>query len=428
MKRILLGSCAILLTGSVLAGCSGKEETKSGGDAAPKPNKEVTIKIMNFKVEIVEQFNKLKDEYEKTHPGVKLQIDTLFDDYPTGLKARFAANDMPDIFNNGGYQELDTWVEHLEDLSDQPWVKDVLDVAKEPTAKGGKVYGMPVNLEGLGFLYNKDLFAKAGITELPKTLSQLEETAKKLQAVGIAPFINNFDSWFGLGYHMFNNPMAKQPNPNEFIQGLYNGTATFTGNAVFADWTKLFDLNIKYGNSNALTTDYNNATSQFATGKAAMIQSGNWIQPIINKLNPDLKVGILPMPINDDAALNDKIFVGVPNNWVVNKDSAVKEEAKQFLNWLVTSETGKRYLTKEFGFIPAFKSIKAKPADIGSIGEDITKYIEQGKVLGWHWAKLPEGAAPEFGASMQKYIAGKINRDQMLAEFQSSWDKVKAKK
>lgn len=428
MKKWLTTIGAVALAGSLLAGCGGKQETGSGATGGEQPaGKEVTIKIMNFKVEVAEQFNKLKDEYEKTHPGIKLQIDTLLggDDYNTQLKARFASGEMPDIFNNEGYNQMDAWIEYLEDLSDQPWVKDEIAIAKEPTTRDGKVYGMPVGLEGLGFLYNKDLFAKAGITELPKTLTELEAVAKKLEAAGIQPFVNTFDTWFGMAFHNLNNAFAKQPDPNAFIKGLNDGSAKINDNAVFKDWTHLFDVVIKYGNKNALTTDYNTASTLFATGKGAMNQSGNWLQPVLDKLNPGMNVGLLPMPINDDPALNDKLFVGPSNNWVIYKDSPVKKEAKEFLNWLVSSETGQKYLTKEFKFIPAFTNIKTDPADLGSIGAEVLKYIQEGKVLGWHWAKYPDGAAPEFGASMQKYIAGKIDADAMLGEFQAAWDKMK---
>ncbi|NEN84020.1 ABC transporter substrate-binding protein [Paenibacillus elgii] len=430
MKKWLSVVGAAALMGSVLSGCGGKDE--AGNEAAKgqdRPAGVVTVKILNFKVEIAEQFNKLKDEYEKTHPGVKLQIDTLLggDDYATQLKARFASGEMPDIFNNEGYQQMDAWVEYLEDLSDQPWVKDEIPLAKEPTTRDGKVYGMPVGLEGLGLLINKDMFAKAGITETPKTLTQLEEAAKKLQAAGNQPFVNQFDNWFPLGFHSANNAFAKQPDPNAFIKGLNDGSAKIAGNAIFKDWTHLLDVMIKYGNKNSLTTDYNSASTQFATGKAAINQGGNWLQPVLDKLNPGMNVGIIPMPINDDAAMNDKLFVGPANNWVIYNKSPVKKEAKEFLNWLVSSETGQKYLTKEFKFIPAFSNIKANPADLGSIGAEVLQYIEQGKILGWHWAKYPDGAAQEFGASMQRYIAGKINGDQMLGEFQAAWDKMKKK-
>ncbi|KIL41652.1 ABC transporter substrate-binding protein [Gordoniibacillus kamchatkensis] len=427
---------AIAVSGSLMAGCGSKAEPGSGANAQAnaakgpdKPGKAVTIKIMNFKVEIAEQFNKLKEEYEKTHPGVKLQIDTVLggDDYNTQLKARFASGEMPDIFNNEGYKQMDPWLEYLEDLSDQPWVKDEIAIAKEPMTRNGKVYGMPVGLEGLGFVYNKDMFAKAGITEPPKTLTQLEDAAKKLQAAGMQPFVNTFDNWFGLGFHAIDNAFAKQPDPNAFIKGLNDGSAKFTDNAIFKDWVHLFDLDIKYGNKNALTTDYNNATTMFATGKGAINQGGNWLQPVLDKLSPGMNVGIMPMPINDDEKMNDKLFVGPANNWVIYNKSPVKNEAKEFLNWLVSSEAGQKYLTKEFKFIPAFSNIKANPADIGPLSAAVQQYIDKGKVLGWHWAKFPDGAAQEFGASMQKYIAQKISSEQMLAEFQAAWDKMKSR-
>ncbi|MCC3375309.1 ABC transporter substrate-binding protein [Cohnella sp. REN36] len=418
-----------MLSGAMLAGCGGKNDAQQETQGSGAPAKEVTIKILNFKVEIAEQFNKLKESYEQSHPGIKLQIDTILggDDYNTQLKARFASGEMPDIFNNEGYTNLNAWAEYLEDLSDQPWVKDEVELAKEPMTRDGKVYGMPVGLEGLGFLYNKDMFAKAGITELPKTLSQLEEVAKKLEAAGMQPFVNTFDNWFGLGFHSANNAFAKQPDPNAFIQGLNDGTAKFTDNGIFKDWVKLFDLVIKYGNKNALTTDYNNASTLFATGKGAINMGGNWLQPVLDKLTPGMNVGIMPMPINEDAALNDKLFVGPANNWVIYNKSPVKQEAKEFLNWLVSSDEGQRYLTKEFKFIPAFTNIQFDPADLGALGAEVKKYIDDGKILGWHWAKYPDGVAQEFGTSMQKHIAGKIDGDQMLAEFQAAWDKMKTR-
>ena len=48
-----------------------------------------------------------------------------------------------------------------------------------------------------------------------------------------------------------------------------------------------------------------------------MMQQGNWTQVQIDGINPDLNLGMLPMPITNEP--NDKLFVGVPNYWVVNK-------------------------------------------------------------------------------------------------------------
>ncbi|MBD1383600.1 ABC transporter substrate-binding protein [Metabacillus arenae] len=409
----------------LLFGCSSgnnvtSESTPSNSNSNNNEEK-TTLKIFQFKTEIVEQLKQLEQEYESEHPTIDLEIESITGtDYETKLKAKFAAGDMPDIFMNEGYADLDNWLEHVEDLSNEPWVEDIIDVAREPMERDGKTYGMPVTLEGIGFGYNKDLFESAGIKEVPTTISELEEAAQKLQDSGINAFINNYNSYFPLAMHAFNNPIAKHEDPTAFIKGLNEGTAKLATDELTKQWTDLIQLTIKYGNKDGIITDHNTARTMFINEEYAIMQTGNWNDPVIVEMNPDMNVGFMPMPINDDSTLNDTIFVGVPNNWAIYKDSPNKDKAKDFLNWLVTSETGKRYITEEFRFIPALKSIEAS-SELGPISKEIVRYIEEDKVLGWQWAKYPEGVLQLIGDSIQKFIAGKIDADQMLEEFDKAW-------
>ncbi|GAB2720220.1 ABC transporter substrate-binding protein [Paenibacillus thermoaerophilus] len=425
-KGLVVLTAASLLA---MAGC-GTDKTNDNAGGGGSGQQVKTIKIFQFKVEIAEALRKMADEYEKEHPNIKIEIETIGGggDYGAALKTKFAAGEYPDIFNNGGFNELNVWQEHLEDLSNEPWVKDVLPVAKEPMTKDGKLYGQPLGLEGYGFIYNKDLFAKAGITELPKTLSQLKDTAEKLKAAGITPFMNGYGEWWILGIHNLNIAFAQQPDPNAFIKGLNDGSAKIPGNPVFANWTKLLDLTLQYGQPNPLATDYNAQVTNFANGQAAMMQQGNWTQVQISKTNPNIKLGMLPMPISDDAAANDKLAVGVPNNWVVYNKSPVKQEAKDFLNWMVSSEVGKRYIVEEFKFIPAFSNIEVKdPAILGDLANEIIAYSKDNKTLSWNWFKFPDGATNEFGAHIQAYIGKKVDAAGLLENFQKTWDTTKAK-
>jgi raffinose/stachyose/melibiose transport system substrate-binding protein len=433
MKKWTMLSLAIILTLSlIIAGCMGGQTASPAPGGTPGTGgggKQITLKMFQFKVEIADPLSRLIDEYQKQNPNVKIQVETVGggSDYGAALLAKFNSGDKPDIFNNGGYTDLDKWIENLEDLSDQPWVKDLVPLAKEPMTKNGKLYGQPLNLEGYGFIYNKDLFTKAGITELPKTFTQLQSAASTLQGKGITPFVNGYGEWWVLGNHFANIPFARQPDPNKFIDGLNNGTTKIPGNAVFNDWMKLFDLQLQYGNKNPLQTDYKTQVTEFATGKAAMTQQGNWVQLQITQTNPDIHVGFLPMPIDDDPASNDKLFVGVPNNWVVHKNSAVKDEAKKFLNWLVSSDIGKKYITEEFKFIPAFTTITADEKILGPLAADIMTYSKANKILSWNWFKFPGGEASskKFGDSMQAYIAKQKTKDQLLNDFQQTWDSLK---
>ncbi|AWB43232.1 ABC transporter substrate-binding protein [Paenibacillus sp. CAA11] len=418
MRRWKLG-LVLLMTAVLASGCG------SNNDNGDKK----TVHIFQFKVEISDALNRLKAEYEKEHPDIKLDIQTVGggSDYGASLKAKVASGEEPDIFTIGGYVERDMWMDYLEDLSDQPWAKEVKDVAREQMTVDGKLYGMPMNLEGYGFMYNKDLFAKAGITKLPMTISELEEACKKLKTAGITPFADGYQDWFVLGNHNINVAFAQQKDPAAFIQGLTDGTEKFADNEVFQKWTRLLDMTVKYGNSNPLSTDYNTQVTLFATGKAAMMQQGNWTQVQVDGINPDLKMGFLPMPIDDTAEDNDKLYVGVPSNWVVNKNSPVKQEAKDFLNWMVSSDIGKQYITKEFKFIPAMNNIKGTEEDLGSLGVEIQKYADAGKTLTWNWTRLPNGMPQELSSSMQAYIGGKLTKEEMLEQFQENWDNLSVK-
>jgi raffinose/stachyose/melibiose transport system substrate-binding protein len=115
----------------------------------------------------------------------------------------------------------------------------------------------------------------------------------------------------------------------------------------------------------------------------------------------------------------------VPANLVVNKNSAVKEEAKTFLNWYVTSDIGKEYIVKKFKFIPALTTITATDEDMGDIGAEISKYARENKVFTLNAPKFPDGVAEDIATATQAYIGGNYNMDQMLEAMQTSWDTLK---
>lgn len=419
-KRMLLPALILAAT-AALSGCS---QGESAGGAGTK-----TIDIYQGKVEISDQLQEMKKVYEASHPGVTLNIQSVGGgtDYAASLKSRFSAGAQPDIFTIAGFQERDLWLEYLEDLSDQPWTKNMDQVAKDPMSQDGKLYGFPFNYEGYGFLYNKDIFKEAGVTEVPKTLSQLEDAAQKIQDAGYTPFVNGYAEWWVLGNHTVNVPFARQDDPEAFMKALDDGSADIVNNEIFAGWLDLVDLTLEYGNANPLTTDYNTQMSTFANGEAAMTQQGNWVQPTLDGINPDLNVGMMPMPISDDAEANDRLYVGVPTYWVINKDSPVKEEAKELLDWLAGTPEGQQFLTEKFQFIPALNNIETNPEDIGPLGADLITYIEQGKALNWYFQQLPIGTPQDYASLMQSYIAGRDTREQLLQKLQASYDNLKVR-
>ncbi|WP_206098833.1 ABC transporter substrate-binding protein [Paenibacillus paeoniae] len=417
----------MLLITVLLAACGQNNAATGESGGTEGGEKKVTIRYLSFEVEIAEQLSRMFKEYEALNPGVTIMFETIGSgaDSASALRAKFNSGNEPDIFQNGGYSELDLWIDHLEDLSDEPWAKNVVEMAREPITRDGKLYGQPLKVEGYGFIYNKDLFKKAGITKVPETLAELEEVANQLQNAGITPFLNPYGEWWIIGNHLANIPFAYQEDPNSFIKGLNEGTKSFASNEVFNQWLDLVDLTLKYGNKNPLQVDYNTQLTEFATGKAAMTQQGNWASIPLLKANPDLNIGFLPMPINNDAASMNKLPIGVPNYWVLNKksDPEVKKAAKALLNWMVSNEEGQHYLMSEFKQIPAIETVRGDKEVLGQLAGDVMRYMDEGKTISWNWFKFPaaEATSHYFADALQAYSAGKMTREELLAAFQNAW-------
>ncbi len=426
-KKFTYVLSTVLISSLVLAACGGKAENGNNGGSAGGKQEQKTVTVFQFKTEIVEGLNELKTAFEAEHPDIKLDIQTVGGgaDYDAALKTKFASGEGPDIFSNNGYAKLDMWKERLEDLSDQPWVQDLVPLAAQAITSEDKVYGLPLDLEGFGFVYNKDLFAKAGVTTPPKTFSELEAAAKKLKEAGITPFANAYQEWWLVGSQGISVAFSNQDNTDEFIKGLNEGTQSIVGNEHFENWAKLMQLTLDYGNKNPLTTDYNTQVTMFANGEAAMMQEGNWAQTMIDGITPNMNIGVLPMPLSDDAEATGKVTIGVPVNLVVNKDSKVKEEAKVFLNWLVTSDIGKEYIVKKFKFIPAMNTIEATDEDMGPIAAELWDHVERGEIFPHHAGKFPDGVAQEFGSAIQQFLAGKSDVKSWTENMQAAWDKLK---
>ena len=153
----LLIAIAVACSGGGSGGSSGSGGDGGGGSAdggrsngqTADQDSGTTLKLFNYKGEIAEQLAELIEIYEQEF-GVKVHLETVGGgaSYEDALRAKFAQGDYPDIFNNGGYTDLELYLEHLEDLSDEPWVENVPVFAREPMTHEGRLYGMPVGLKG----------------------------------------------------------------------------------------------------------------------------------------------------------------------------------------------------------------------------------------------------------------------------------------
>jgi raffinose/stachyose/melibiose transport system substrate-binding protein len=425
MKFYVKAASALALSGLLLAGCGSADE--GGQDAASKDK--VTIDIFQNKVEFKTQFEELVAQYEEEHPEVKINVKTVGGgtDYAPVLKSSFSSGENIDIFNLVGPQDVIDYKDYLTDLSDTAAAEAALDGTLATVQQGEEILGLPVNQEGYGLVYNKAVFEKAGID--PSTIlsyEDLENAVKtldskkdelELEAVFALP---GKEAWV-LGDHL----------ANAFLADEFNHSVTESFNADTVKFEKgdemqrFLDLQNDYSIQPVLSLDYSQQVEEyFSLGRVAMIQQGNWVYASVEQMDPELaeNIGILPIPVE---GYEGSIPVGVSSYWAVNSqsDDAEVQAAKDFLDWMYTSDTGKEAVLTEFKFIPAYDGYDtAKISD--PLSQDVYRYASEGKTIGWIFAGYPSNpwGTGVAGPNMQQYIDGKMTWDEVEADSIKQWE------
>ncbi|AHV96205.1 ABC transporter substrate-binding protein [Paenibacillus sabinae] len=417
MKKWLSGLAVIAFTGTLLAGCgSNASENVSSGEGGNSGK--ITLKLLQNKPEIADKLKQMLADYNKINPNVTIEPEVTAD-VPTRLKTMFASGDEPDIFTMKGYADMKNWQDKLADLSGEPWVEDVLPAAQPGMTIDGKKYGFPLAIEGYGFVYNKELFAKAGIDKVPTTLTELKEVNEKLKSAGITSYAEAYRENWPLGQHLLSLPFSYEPDPEGFAKKLNEGAAQVKDSPYMKGFFDVLDMTVNYGKGqDSLGISYDAEVASFASGKSAMMQQGVWVLQPVMKINPNIRMGMFAIPLTENPE-ETKLPVSVPNYYVVNKNSKHLDEVKKFLAWL--HDNGQKYLVESFQFTPAFTSMKAS-ADLGPLAEDMGKYVTENKTLPWAFALWPNGGIREqFVKPLQQYIAGQMTQEEALEDLQKSW-------
>lgn len=441
-KLVALALAGTLLT-TAMTGCTSKkdDENNSGGTSAEN----ATVDIFQFKVEIAKELENAAKLYMEKNKNVKINIQTVGggDDYGAALRAKMQSGAEPAIFNIGGPQDVEDWASKLDDLSDQPWIANANQGTLPAVQKDGKTYGMPFAIEGYGFIYNKEILSAAGIDgSTIKTYDALVDAVKKLDTKikdgSLKKQYPNLKAVFELpaketwvtGNHTANVVLSQELND---AMAAYNAkTIDFKYASQFKD---LIDLQAKYtengsnwGKLNSI--DYATQVGQgIAVERVAMIQQGNWIYNDVKQVDPTVADNLDIMPIPVKGGKEDSIPVGVPMYWCVNKNAkdADKKAAKDFLNWLYTSDEGKDYIVNKFYFVPPFNNFgDVKPQD--PLGRTVKAYADAGKTLPWVFNSAPVGWTQDvLGSSIQKYLGGQATWDKIISDAKSKWQEMRSK-
>ena len=178
----------------------------------------------------------------------------------------------------------------------------------------------------------------------------------------------------------------------------------------------------------------NDSMSEFALGKAAMVQNGNWAWAEIsrvsgNKVDKD-NIGYLPLYMGFEGEENQGICIGTENYFAINsKVSAEKQKASiEFLEWLFSSETGKKFVNERLEFITPFNTFEADETPDDPLAQSVLDWMSRDvETVEWTFSSFPsQEFKNSFGDAMLEYIQGTDTWENVRKAVVDSWKKERA--
>jgi len=198
-------------------------------------------------------------------------------------------------------------------------------------ADGTGIYGVPLTGQVHVFVYNKQLFRKAGIA-VPASWSALMAASRKLRGIGIVPYAGGFGS---------DMPPLAAVYEYAYL-GSHLLTQTYTGHYPYTapQWLaylKLCSEMKQYGFTSSASAGLSEteAIRAFLDGRVAMVFADAGFETIRRSYKPSFTAwGAFGAPDDSRARFLAKLPGGVAEGLVINSHSPHKAQAIAFARWL----------------------------------------------------------------------------------------------
>ena len=270
-------AAAIVLGVTACGGSSGSDGKSDSGKAKDPASVSGTITYWDTSDAKNEAptYQALVKDFEAKYPKIKVNYQNV--DFGT-VEQKFKAaaqsgKGAPDVVRTDvGLIPEYASLHYIAPLDGTAALQDTADFMAGPmntTKYDGKTYGVPSVTDTLGLLYNKDIFAKAGISAPPKTWDELiaDSATIKQKVPGVAGTYVNPDSYFlfpvlfGEGADLA-DPAAKKVTINspEAVKAVTEAKKIYDTSSLKVDFASAYD----------------NMQTSFKTGKVAMLIQGPW--------------------------------------------------------------------------------------------------------------------------------------------------------
>lgn len=439
-KRItsFLTALTCVITCFSLAGCGNKKTTE--------------VYFLNFKPESAAVYEELAKVYED-EKGVTVKVVTAAaNTYEQTLKSEIAKTNAPTIFQVNGPIGYDTWSDYCLDIKDSKIYSYLSDKSLAIEDDGG-VYAIPYVVEGYGIIYNNAImqryFALPGrqtkvnsmdeiknFSTLKTVVDDMTAHKKELSIDGVfaSTSLSSGEDW-RWQTHLLNIPLYYEYRDNK--DGTDPTLALLDSKEIALKYSKnfknIFDLYV----NNSITSksllgskSVADSMAEFALGKVAMVQNGNWSWSQISDVQGNTvkasDIKMLPVYTGIEGEETQGICIGTENYLAINKNATQEQQqaSLDFLDWLFSSETGKKYVTEKLGFITPFNTFSENEIPDDPLAREITRYMndQNSQTIPWIFTAFPsEEFKSDVGSALLDYVQGDMDWAQVEKTITDKW-------
>jgi len=337
-------------------------------------NSQQTLNVTIWGTDNPKAFNDLIANYTGPGSGTNMvvkytQIDSS--NYRTTLLTALAAGTGPDIFEIGN-RDLPQWDNLITPIPTAlattfnavTLQSDFPMVVGQDFVLANNVYALPLSIDTLAMIYNKDLFDSAGIAFPPKTwddfdsdIATLRKTDSQGQITQAAAAIGGTETSIANASDMVFLLMLQ--NGTQMVSSDYSSVRFASNdNSSASPGLSAFNFYLQFANAGSPYYTWNdsmgNAEDSFAQGKTAIIFDYASSLATIKAKAPFLNIGVAPMPqpTNATIAVNYPKYSGL----AVNRNSPSYLPAWTFIINLTTSLADEKIYTADTGTPPALRS------------------------------------------------------------------------
>ena len=433
MKHTLQFAAALLTATSAVALTIGAAQAQ---EVVADPNAKVeytgTISVLTkFGLQqLSPYFVDVAKEYEKLHPGVKVELIQESDDSVKGkTKTLVASNSLPDVYFTwtGSWGGNFVRGHRAADLTnvigpDTEWGKALVPAAVQAFQYNGKYYGIPLYLDVKFMGYNKAIFEKAGVA-VPKNFEELLAACDTLRKGGVTPIsLGNKEAWPAVHYAgqllAYNVPRATLEQDFEPKTAKYDDPGYLES---LKQYKALIDRCTDGTSVNG--TSYSSAFQQFSSAQSAM-----YYQEIIEfdqaaTAESALKreeFGFFVLPVPEGAKGDPKAIEGAPEGYMISAASKNMPLAIDFMKFVTSKENGQVLSSPPYGQPSATVGGSSKEKMSPQVVEGLAALEQASYLMPWLDTANSARVAAAWLSSLQALAGGTMSPEQVMASVKDA--------